>query len=142
MARYIDEKDVYRLVEPTGIARVHCSQIDELPRADVVPKSKYDLAVAEREANVKGFTEQVEALSREIKALRAFKEYWDELYGQGLTVAGWHENGAYEDFDNFYDCAEMEYDKQYDAHTNTPTKVSSGDVCVVCGEIVPEGRQV
>ena len=40
MERYIDEKDVYKLVEPTGTARVHCSQIDELPRADVVPKSK------------------------------------------------------------------------------------------------------
>ena len=35
MARYIDEKDVYALVEPTGVGRVHCSQIDELPRADV-----------------------------------------------------------------------------------------------------------
>ena len=35
MARYIDEKDVYALVEPRGVAKVHCSQIDELPRADV-----------------------------------------------------------------------------------------------------------
>ena len=41
--KYIDEKDVYRLVEPTGVARVHCSQIDELPRADVVSKSDVDL---------------------------------------------------------------------------------------------------
>lgn len=40
MARYIDEKDVYKLVEPTGTARVHCSQIDALPRADVAPKSE------------------------------------------------------------------------------------------------------
>lgn len=36
MSRYIDENDVYKLVEPSGIARVHCSQIDALPRADVV----------------------------------------------------------------------------------------------------------
>jgi hypothetical protein len=36
MSRYIEEKDVYKLVEPNGVARVHCSQIDELPRADVV----------------------------------------------------------------------------------------------------------
>lgn len=42
MARYIDEKDVYRLVEPSGTARVHCSQIDELPRADAVPKSEVE----------------------------------------------------------------------------------------------------
>lgn len=26
--------------------------------------------------------------------------------------------------------------------TNAPTKVSSGDICVVCGEHVPEGRQI
>lgn len=36
MSRYIDEKDVYKLVEPSGLASVHCSQIDDLPRADVV----------------------------------------------------------------------------------------------------------
>lgn len=42
MARYIDEKDVYALVEPMGTARVHCSQIDDLPRADVVPKSEVE----------------------------------------------------------------------------------------------------
>lgn len=36
MSRYIKDTDVYKLVEPNGIARVHCSQIDELPRADVV----------------------------------------------------------------------------------------------------------
>lgn len=40
MTQYIDEKDVYKLVEPMGTARVHCLQIDELPRADVVPKSE------------------------------------------------------------------------------------------------------
>ena len=42
MPRYIDEKDVYALVEPIGIAKVHCSQIDVLPRADVVPKSEVE----------------------------------------------------------------------------------------------------
>lgn len=36
MSRYIKDTDVYRLVEPRGTARVHCSQIDDLPRADVV----------------------------------------------------------------------------------------------------------
>lgn len=36
MSRYIDENEVYKLVEPSGTARVHCSQIDSLPRADVV----------------------------------------------------------------------------------------------------------
>ena len=33
------------------------------------------------------------------------KEYFDELYGQGLEVANWHQNGATEPFDSFYDSA-------------------------------------
>ena len=37
MARYIEENEVYKLVEPRGYAAsVHCAQIDALPRADVV----------------------------------------------------------------------------------------------------------
>lgn len=40
MERYIAEANVYKLVEPMGTARVHCSQIDELPRADVVPRNE------------------------------------------------------------------------------------------------------
>lgn len=35
MARYIDENEVYKLVGDTGIAKIHCVQIDDLPRADV-----------------------------------------------------------------------------------------------------------
>ena len=55
MPRYIDEKDVYALVEPRGIAKVHCSQIDELPRADVVPKSEYDAVVSAIDNSTKEF---------------------------------------------------------------------------------------
>ena len=40
MPRYINENDVYKLVEPTGKASVHCSQIDALPRADAVPRAE------------------------------------------------------------------------------------------------------
>ncbi|MCY9738202.1 hypothetical protein M5X17_31405, partial [Paenibacillus alvei] len=42
--------------------------------------------------------------------LLRFKEYFDELYGQGLEVANWHMNGKTEPFDSFYDSAieEME----------------------------------
>jgi aspartate oxidase len=40
MARYIAEGDVYALFPQTGIERIHVSQIDELPRADVAPKSE------------------------------------------------------------------------------------------------------
>ena len=61
--------------------------------ADVVPKS------------------EVDRLEKEIKALVAFKEYFSDLYGHGLEVANWHENGALEPFDNFYESAEEEYER-------------------------------
>lgn len=47
MARYIEETEIYKLVEPHGTAKVHCSQIDELPRADVVPKSEVEKIIEE-----------------------------------------------------------------------------------------------
>ena len=39
----------------------------------------------------------------EFREAKRFKEYFDELYGTGLEVANWHENGYTEPFDNFYD---------------------------------------
>ena len=55
-----------------------------------------------------------EILSRDaialLKALDAFKSYFDGLYGQGLDVANYHLNGATEPFDNFYDSAMEEYE--------------------------------
>lgn len=49
-------------------------------------------------------------LEKENKKLKAFKSYFDELYGEGLEIANWHKNGDLEPFDNFYDSAieEME----------------------------------
>lgn len=43
--------------------------IEKAPEADVVPKSKYDLAVSEREANVKGFTEELAKAKSEVERL-------------------------------------------------------------------------
>ena len=45
-------------------------------------------------------------LSEENNRLKAFKEYFDGLYGKGLEVANWHLNGALESFDNFYESAQ------------------------------------
>ena len=53
--------------------------------ADFVPKSKYDLAVAEREANVKGFTEELAKIKSEVA-----REILDELY-----KAAYHETEHY-----------------------------------------------
>jgi hypothetical protein len=44
----------------------------------------------------------------EIERLEAFKSYFDELYGKGLDIANWHENGNLEPFDYFYDDAVKE----------------------------------
>ena len=60
MGRYIEETEIYKLVEPRGVARVHCSQIDALPRADVVPRSEVDILKSlvthkEEEAYNKGY---------------------------------------------------------------------------------------
>lgn len=51
-------------------------------------------------------------IDNELIRLRRFKEYWDELYGKGLEIANWHMNGELEDFDNFYDSAMDEYNKE------------------------------
>ena len=34
-----------------------------------------------------------------------FKEYFDDLYGKGLEVYGWHLNGEPKPFDDFYEDA-------------------------------------
>lgn len=41
----------------------------------------------------------------EIPALKAFKEYFGDMYGKGLEVANFHLNGELEPFDNFYENA-------------------------------------
>lgn len=40
--------------------------------------------------------------------MKAFKSYFDELYGKGLDVANWHLNSELEPFDNFYESALQE----------------------------------
>ena len=41
----------------------------------------------------------------ECRAAVKFKKYFDELYGNGLEVVNWHQNGDTEPFDNFYESA-------------------------------------
>ena len=51
----------------------------------------------------------IQKLEEEVESLWRFKEYFDELYGTGLTVLNWHLNGDEEPFDTFYEaaCEEM-----------------------------------
>ena len=48
--------------------------------------------------------EMLQVRDTAIEALK-FKEYFDGLYGQGLEIANWHQNGELEPFDNFYENA-------------------------------------
>ena len=61
----------------------------------IVPKLYYRLAAYEDT----GLTPE------EVEALKAFKVYFDDMYGKGLEVANWHMNGNLEPFDNFYENA-------------------------------------
>lgn len=52
--------------------------------------------------------EIIKDLENKVKKLKAFKSYFDKLYGQGLLIANWHLNGDLEPFDNFYESAIQE----------------------------------
>lgn len=82
MARYIDEKDVYRLVEPSGVARVHCSQIDELPRADVAPKSEVESMFNEIEKTIRAILILIDfSYKHNIKEKQCKKECYEDILG-------------------------------------------------------------
>lgn len=53
----------------------------------------------------------IETIEKENKKLKAFYDYWSDLYGQGLEIANWHLNGDLEPFDDFFDSAEDEMAK-------------------------------
>lgn len=52
--------------------------------------------------------EKTEKLEQENKRLKKFYDYFAELYGIGLEVANWHQNGDLESYDGFFDAAEQE----------------------------------
>lgn len=55
--------------------------------------------------------EMVDKQQQEIERLKAFHDYFRELYGEGLEVANWHLNGDLEPFDDIFNSAEEEMDK-------------------------------
>ena len=69
--------------------------------------------LAHTEAKWPGTEDTLEALDMAVSALRPvsreqaekFKEYFDDLYGKGLEVYGWHMNGEAKSFDDFYEDA-------------------------------------
>jgi hypothetical protein len=57
------------------------------------------------------FNSKEEFLENEVLKLQEFYDYFSQLYGQGLEIANWHQNGDLEPFDNFFDSAEEEMNK-------------------------------
>ena len=78
---------------------------------------EYEAAVAAHAAaaaaGIKGAEKSYELFKAGLSALRPvsreplekFKEYFDDLYGKGLEVYGWHMNGEAKSFDDFYEDA-------------------------------------
>lgn len=68
--------------------------IDHMPIKSIMPNAyqAYQTALS-----------ALRPVSRE--PLEKFKEYFDDLYGKGLEVYGWHMNGEAKSFDDFYEDA-------------------------------------
>ena len=76
-------------------------------------KSTEATKILERCKRCTEINEVKEAIDVALSALRPvsreqvekFKEYFDDLYGKGLEVYGWHMNGEAKSFDDFYEDA-------------------------------------
>ena len=80
--------------------------IEELERLlrhwDLIDEGIYDLSEHDKDA-VEIALSALRPVSRE--KVEKFKEYFDDLYGKGLEVYGWHMNGEAKSFDDFYEDA-------------------------------------
>lgn len=66
-------------------------------------------------------------LSKENTALKAYKDYFADCYGQGYEVANYHLNGDLEPLDTFLDSAEAEYESVLSQNGSNEVKVPKGD---------------
>ena|SRR6185437_15316013 len=65
------------------------------------------------EIEIKALQESIKnQIEKEVAPYEAFYVYFKELYGQGLQVANWHQNGELEPFDSFFEEAEHEMKKE------------------------------
>lgn len=70
---------------------------------------------------------KLEELSKENTALKAYKDYFADCYGQGYEVANHHLNGDLEPLDTFLDSAEAEYESVLSQNGSNEIKVPKGD---------------
>lgn len=70
---------------------------------------------------------KLEELNKENAALKAYKDYFADCYGQGYEVANYHLNGDLEPLDTFLDSAEAEYESVLSQNGSNEVKVPKGD---------------
>lgn len=70
---------------------------------------------------------KLEELNKENAALKAYKDYFADCYGQGYEVANYHLNGDLEPLDTFLDSAEAEYESVLSQNGSNKVKVPKGD---------------
>jgi predicted RNase H-like nuclease (RuvC/YqgF family) len=68
----------------------------------------WDRKLNELEQSISPMARKIKEQQKEIEKLKAFYDYFSELYGQGLEIANWHQNGELEPFDDFFESAEQE----------------------------------
>lgn len=64
--------------------------------------------IANKDNHIFNLQNRLEKSLIEVNGLKAFYNYFAELYGEGLEIANWHQNGDLEPFDNFFESAESE----------------------------------
>ncbi len=70
---------------------------------------------------------KLEELNKENTALKAYKDYFTDCYGQGYEVANYHLNGDLEPLDTFLDSADAEYESVLSQNGSSEVKVPKGD---------------
>ena len=76
--------------------------LDEYLDEDRINTVNIAISVLEENDKLKA---EIEQLKLELEQLSKFKEYFMELYNQGLEVSNWHLNGDLEPLTNFIDSA-------------------------------------
>ena len=80
------------------------AQVEVLKEQTHQQQLEIDILIRKKET----LRDEIAEQQAEIERLKRFKYYFDDLYGMGLEIAEWHQNGMLEPFDNFYDSAVKE----------------------------------
>lgn len=67
---------------------------------------EYQAEIMSMEWELRDAQNEIKLFKEKAVELKRFKDFFTNLYGEGLEVANWHRNGDTEPFDGFYDWAE------------------------------------